>query len=92
MSHLNDLVNAWIAEQRRKPAIAGYNSFDIEFARKGIEEVLPLFLSAVKSYLDSNEHVADMVDFKGFADRVTDLVADELTGPMMKYADELEGN
>lgn len=76
---------------KRKPAIYGYSSFDIEFALNGIEVARDLFLSAVKGYLESTDEVAGMVDFDGFANRVHDLMADELRGPLMKRLEEMRG-
>lgn len=76
----------------RKRVVDGYDSHDIDWALRGIENALPFALAAFRCHLENNEHVMSFVDFQGFANRLTDLVADELRGPLMKRMDEMRGD
>lgn len=78
-----------------KRAIDGYDIHDVQYAMDKIELARDLFLSAVKSTLENNEHVEDLAGrrrFESFAAQVHDVTADELLGPLMKVRDEMEGN
>lgn len=80
-------------ERRKCPPRA--TSEDVRHIMRQLDLATDLYLSAVDGLMEKYNlacPVGETIDTRDFLGCLRDLLADELTGPLMKRADEWEGN